>query len=252
MLTYEVRGAAAWVMLDRPEKLNAMTREFWGELVDTLARAASDRDVRSVVFHGAGPCFSVGGDIESFGELTDAADRQSFAEEALGAFIAVEESSLPTIAAVHGHALGGGCELTLVCDLVVADATALFGLPEASVGLAPALATLRGRAQLNLHWLKHMIYTGERLDAQQALAAGLVTAAVPAGEHLGKAEDWAAAIAERSPLALATAKAFFRDDLRDRYGDAVDMVALLQGSPDLQEGVAAFTERRAPDFRSPG
>jgi enoyl-CoA hydratase/carnithine racemase len=251
MLTYEVRGPAAWLTLDRPEKLNAMTRGFWSELEEALARATADPEVRVAVFHGAGRCFSVGGDIEGFGELAGTADRRAFAEEALRALIAVEESPTPTIAAVHGHALGGGCELTLVCDLVVADETARFGMPEASVGLVPGLAALRGRAQLNLHWLKHMIFTGERLDAQQALAAGLVTAAVPEGEHLAKAEQWAAAVAERSPLALATAKSFFRGDLRERYGHAIDMVALLQGSPDLQEGVASFAERRPPVFEKP-
>jgi enoyl-CoA hydratase/carnithine racemase len=249
MLTYEKRGPAAWLTLDRPEKLNAMTRAFWGELEDALERATADPDVRVAVFRGAGKCFSVGGDIEGFGELADEADRRAYADQALRALVAVEQSPTPTIAAVHGHALGGGCELTLVCDLVVADETARFGMPEASVGLVPGLAALRGRAQLNLHWLKHMIFTGERLDAQQALAAGLVTAAVPAGEHLAKAEQWAAAVAERSPLALATAKEFFRDDLHDRYGRAVEMVARLQGSPDLQEGVAAFAERRRPVFR---
>jgi enoyl-CoA hydratase/carnithine racemase len=251
MLMYDVRGPAAWLTLDRPEKLNAMNRAFWGELEEALARATADPGVRVVVFHGAGSCFSVGGDIEGFGELADTADRRTFAEQALRALVAVEESPTPTIAAVHGHALGGGCELTLVCDLVVADETARFGMPEASVGLVPGLAALRGRAQLNLHWLKHMIFTGERLDAQQALAAGLVTAAVPAGEHLAKAEQWAAAVAERSPSALATAKAFFRDDLHDRYVRAVEMVASLQDSPDLQEGVAAFAERRRPVFPKP-
>jgi enoyl-CoA hydratase/carnithine racemase len=248
MLAYEKRDAAAWLRLDRPEKLNAMNRAFWGELEEALGRAAADPEVRVVVFHGAGTCFSVGGDIESFGELEDTADRRVYAEQALRALVAVEESPTPTIAAVHGHALGGGCELTLVCDLVVADETARFGMPEASVGLVPGLAAIRGRAQLNLHWLKHMIYTGERLDAQQALVAGLVTAAVPAGEHIAKAEQWAAAVAARSPRALATAKAFFRDDLHDRYTRAVEMVAALQDGADLQEGVAAFAARRPPAF----
>src|SRR5215211_1580686 len=163
MLTYELHDRAAWLKLDRPEKLNAMTRSFWGELREALERAGSDDRVRVVVFHGAGDCFSVGGDIEGFANLTDARDRRAYAEEALGALRAVEQLSKPTIAAVHGFALGGGCELTLVCDIVVADESARFGTPEAAVGLMPGLAVVRGRAHAGLHWLKYMVFTGEQL-----------------------------------------------------------------------------------------
>ena len=117
----------------------------------------------------------MGGDIEGFGELGGTGDRRAYVQEALRSFRSFEELSKPTIAAVHGHALGGGCELTMVCDLVVADETARFATPEAGVGLFPGPGVVRGRSNLTLHTLKYMIFTGATLDARQALAPGSST-----------------------------------------------------------------------------
>lgn len=249
MLRYEVRGTAAWLTIDRPEKLNAMTRAFFGQLEEALASADVDDAIRCVVIEGAGPCFSVGGDIEGFGELRGPADRRSYVQEAIRSFRGVEECSKPTIAAVHGHALGGGCELTLVCDLVVADETARFGLPETAVGLLPGPGVVRGRANLTLHALKHLIFTGAVLEADAAQRAGLVNEVVARGAHGARAAEWAEAIAARSPLALATAKALLSAEGWERLPHAVDAVAMLQGSDDVAEGIAAFAEKRTPVFR---
>ena len=249
MIGYEVRGTTSWLTLDRAEKLNAMTRGFFAELEERLAAAGRDDAVRAVVVHGSGKCFSVGGDIAGFGELGDTGDRRAYVREALRAFRSVEELPKPTIAAVHGHALGGGCELTMVCDLVVADETARFGTPEAGVGLFPGPAAVRGRANVSLHTLKYMIFTGATLDAGQALAAGLVNEVVPAGQHLAKAEEWATTIAAKSPLALATVKALLGSEGWERYTHVADAVAMLQGSEDFAEGIAAFTDRRPPVFK---
>ena len=249
MIHSEIRGTTAWLTLDRPEKLNAMTRAFFSELTGCLADVQGNDAVRAVVIHGAGRCFSVGGDIEGFGELGGTGDRRAYVREALRAFRAVEDLTKPTIAAVHGHALGGGCELTMVCDLVVADTTARFGTPEASVGLFPGPGVVRGRANVSLHTLKHMIFTGATLDAEQARLAGLVNEVVGTGEHLAKAEEWADAIAQRSPLALATAKALLNNEGWERAPHVVDAVAMLQGSEDFAEGIAAFAERRPPEFQ---
>src|SRR5687768_14237846 len=129
MIDLRVDGAVAWARFDRADKLNAMPRAFWGELHDVLDRVESDDAVRVLVFCGNGPAFSVGGDLDGFGDLAGIADRRAYMQEALGAYRRLEECSKPTIAAVHGHALGGGCELTMVCDIVIADATARFGTP---------------------------------------------------------------------------------------------------------------------------
>lgn len=248
MLTYEVRDAVAWATIDRPEKLNAMAVGFWQELGDAVARAASDDAVRVLVFHGAGRCFSVGGDIAGFGDLSDVARRREYLSGALGALRAVDVSPKPTIAAVHSHALGGGCELTMVCDVVVADETARFGTPEAGVGLVPGLAAARGLSQVNLHWMKYLILTGESLDAHEAKHAGLVNRVVPPGEHVREAERLAELICRQAPMAVSVAKSLLGRQTPSAYEHALDAVGLLQGTDDHTEGIAAFREARAPRF----
>jgi enoyl-CoA hydratase len=248
MLSYTVDGPVGWATLDRPEKLNAMTRAFWGEIRSVLARAEDDAEVRVLVFRGAGACFSVGGDIASFSALQDAADRRSYVLEALRTLAALECFSKPTIAAVHGHALGGGCELTMVCDIVVADESARFGLPETGVGLVPGLAVVRGLAHLNLHWMKFMVLTGETIDAHEAKAAGLVNQVTTPGAHEERADELACRIARRAPLALAVGKEILNRHAHDGYGHGIEAVSLLQGTADLAEGVSAFKQRREPRF----
>jgi enoyl-CoA hydratase/carnithine racemase len=248
MVSYSTTGVVATAVLDRPEKLNAMPRSFWAELRAVLDRADADRDVRVLVIRGAGGCFSVGGDIAGFGELADAGDRRAYVSEALDALRAVEAFSKPTIAAVHGHALGGGCELTLVCDIVVADTTARFGMPEAQVGLVPGLGVVRGLAHLNLHWMKYLVFTGESLTAEEARLAGLVNVVTEAGGHVAEAERLAGLIARRAPLALAVGKRILGRHADEGYAHGVDAVAFLQGTADHAEGIAAFAERREPRF----
>lgn len=248
MLTYIADGPIAWAVLDRPEKLNAMPRSFWGELEDVLARVEADPAVRVLIFRGEGRTFSVGGDIAGFADLTDAADKRTYLREAFSAMRAVEAMPKPTIAAVHGAALGGGCELTMVCDIVVADATARFATPEAAVGLVPGIGVVRGLAHVNVHWLKYMVLTGEALDAEQARLAGLVNTVVPAGMHLAEAERLARLIASRAPLAMAVGKDVIGRHALEGWGHALDAVSYLQGTEDSAEGIAAFHERREPRF----
>jgi enoyl-CoA hydratase/carnithine racemase len=252
MLTREDKAGVAWLKLDRAEKLNAMPRSMWSELSAAMADLSEDATVAAVVFHGAGKCFSVGGDIEDFGNIGGTTDRRAYMREALGAFRAVDELPKPTVAAVHGNALGGGCELTMVCDIVVADETARFGTPEANVGLVPGPGLVRGRSHVNLHWMKYLVLTGLPIGAEEARLAGLANFVVPAGEHLAEAERIATAIAARSPLAQAVGKGFLNRGAWTDQQYAGEAIVLLQGAADFTEGIAAFEERREPRFPSRG
>lgn len=248
MLRYEVSDHVARVVLARPDKLNAMDRDFWVELREICQRAGADPDVRAVLFYGEGTCFSVGGDISTFAGLDDVAARRSFSDECLQTLRMVEEIPKPTIAAVHGYAFGGGCELTMVCDIVVIDDTAVFATPEASVGLFPGLGVVRGRAHAGLHWMKYLAFTGERLNAHDAKTAGLATVVTEVGGHLAEAERLAALIVTKAPLAIAVAKRILQRGNDDGYAWSIEAVAMLHGTADQVEGVAAFLERRAPRF----
>lgn len=248
MLTYSVDGPIAWLTFDRPAQLNAMLPSVWAELREAVARAEVDADVRAIVFRGAGRAFSVGGDIAAFGEIESIADRRAYLQDAMSAFRMIERCPKPTVAAVHGHALGGGCELTMVCDLVVADETARFGVPEAAVGLVPGLGTVRGHANVNLHWMKYLVLTGESLSAEEARLAGLVNFVVPEGRHEARATELARTMATKAPLALAVGKQLLGRHADEGYNHGIEAIALLQSTHDHAEGIAAFSERRPARF----
>lgn len=247
MLRYEVRDDVAWLTLDRASKLNALLPEFWQQLRDGLAAAGRDA-ARCVVISGEGRHFCAGGDIAGFGGLEDVGRRRAYQQDAMSALRALEVHPQPTIAAVQGYALGGGCEMTMVCDIVVADETATFGTPEASMGLMPGLGVVRGRAHVGLHHLKYMVFTGEQLSAQQALQAGLVNIVTPAGEHVCEAARLAQRVVAQAPIALEVAKRILNRGSEEGYDYSIEAVSLLHGTADQSEGIAAFTQRRPPRF----
>ncbi|MGW4340143.1 enoyl-CoA hydratase/isomerase family protein [Rhodococcus koreensis] len=239
----------ALVLFDRPDKYNSLTYEFWTDIQHLAADAEDDDTVRVVVLSGMGRNFSSGGDIDGFGDLSDIPARRRFQEVAFAGFRAWERLQKPTIAAVHGYALGGGCELTMVTDLVVADTTARFGVPEAGVGLMPGLGVVRGPANTNLHWMKYMVYTGEHLSCDDALMAGLVNRVVPEGQHLDAALKLARLIATKPSTALRVAKRILNRGSSEGYDYGLEATSLLHSTEDQREGVAAFREKRTPTFK---
>ena len=248
-----VAGAICEVVLDRPEAMNALSTAMAARLAQVCAQIAADLQVRAVVLAAAGErAFCVGADLKERAAMSDAAllaQRPVF-RAAFGAVLGLPQ---PVIAAVHGYALGGGCELALCCDLIVADETAVFGLPEVTVGLVPG----GGGTQLALRRIgpgraADLILTGRQVNVADAERLGLADRRVPpgtAGEH---ALALARQLVGNSPVAVLAAKRAIRQGsgvslaVGLEVEDAAWRAAAFSG--DRREGIAAFKEKRAPQW----
>jgi enoyl-CoA hydratase len=239
-------GAVAVVTIDRQEALNALNVETLTLLRDRLQELAGVPDVRAVVLTGAGEkAFVAGADIKYMSGL---GPEQAKGWGALGheAAALLETMPKPTIAAVNGFALGGGCELALACDLRYASASAKLGQPEINLGIVPGWGGTQRLARVcGVGVAKELIFTGRTVDAEEALRIGLVNGI--ADPVLDKALETARALAEKSPLALALAKRLVNlaPGALDREADAFGE---LFASEDAKEGLTAFAEKRAPNF----
>lgn len=243
-------GPVTVLRINRPEKLNALTEAFWPQLRGLLDALTRNAVTRAVVITGGGDrAFSTGGDIVGFGGLDNAAARRAFMAECLETFTAVEDCPLPVIAAVNGWALGGGCELTFACDVVLAAESATFGMPEAGVGLVPGFGVLRAPSVIGRQWTKLMVFAGERISAQRAYELGMVQRVVPDAELLPAALELGERIAAQAPLAIEVGKRIINRGVdRGETGYAVEALAMLYATRDSAEGIRAFTERRTPRF----
>ena len=244
MIRVECDNNVAQIVLSRPEKLNAMDRSFWGDLRSALHWIA-DQDIRAIIFTGEGErAFSVGGDIASFAELETAGDRRAFQIEAMEAFDAVASSPLPTIAAVSGLALGGGCELAMACDFVLSARSAVFGLPEARFGLVPGYGILAAPAIVGVQMAKLMILTGETLTADEALKFGLTQKVCDDEALNGEALRLARKMAETSPHAITAAKAILGRQIgAEEVAESVEIVSRLHATAESRKAVLLFLEQ---------
>jgi enoyl-CoA hydratase/carnithine racemase len=249
----KVRESVAEIELSRPEALNAISSELARELAAITASVAADKDVHAVVLTAAGDrAFCVGADLKERNAMSDA----DFREQRMlfrAAFGGVLNLPQPTVAAVHGFALGGGSELALSCDLVVADQTAVMGLPEVTIGLVPG----GGGTQLALRRLgpgraADVVLTGRRIPAEEARDLGLIDRLVPAGSAKVAAREIAEAIAANSPVATRAAKRALRSGWGLDYAAAMDVEdaawRTAAFSADRKEGIAAFNEKRKPQW----
>jgi len=239
-------GAIAVVTIDRQDALNALDVETLTELRDRLRELADDGEARAVVLTGAGEkAFVAGADIKYMSSLEP---EQAKSWGALGHEAArlLEAMPKPTIAAVNGFALGGGCELALACDIRYASSRAKFGQPEINLGIVPGWGGTQRLARVcGIGVAKELIYTGRVIDAEEALRVGLVNAvADPVLDH---ALSVARELAAKSPVALALAKRLVNmapgglEREADEFGD-------LFASEDAKEGLAAFVDKRTPRF----
>lgn len=239
----------ALVTIDRAEKLNAMSPAFFRELPAVLAGLDADPGVRVCVLTGAGRAFSAGGDIRSFGELHDPAAYRRHLRVVFDAFHAVERAQVPVVAAVNGIAYGGGTELALACDLVIASDRATFAFREPTVGLMPGYGVVRAPDAIGRHWTRWLAFTADVIDAEQALRIGLVQEVVPHERLLDEALAVAGRIAANAPLGVSVAKRIVNRGTAEALDEALEATALLFGTEDHKEGIAAFVERRPPRFQ---
>ena len=245
----ERRDAVAVLWMNRPEKKNAMNPTFFRELPRVLEHLHREGDVRAVILTGAGDAFSAGGDIASFRELQDLPAYRRHLRLVFDAFHSIERAELPVIAAVNGVAYGGGTEIILPCDIVIASEQATFSFREARVGLQPGYGLVRGPDVIGRHWTRWLALTADIIDAQKALEIGLVQAVVPHDALLDEALAIAGRIAENPAIAVQVGKQFVnRDTGGHGLAETIEATALLFTTQDHKEGVAAFLERRPPRF----
>ena len=245
----ERRDAVAVVWMNRPEKKNAMGPTFFRELPLVLDALARDGDVRAVVLTGAGDAFSAGGDIAGFRELSTTTAVRRHLRLVFDAFHAIERAELPVIAAVNGIAYGGGTEIILACDIVLASDRATFAFREAKVGLQPGYGLVRGPDVIGRSWTRWLALTADIIDAEKALQIGLVQAVVPHEQLLDEALALAGRIAANPAQAVQVGKQFVNRDTGGRgLAETIEATALLFMTADHKEGVAAFLERRPPSF----
>ncbi len=253
---YATRDAVAWLTLNRPDAMNALSPDLGDALGEALARAEADPEINALVITGAGQAFCAGADLKFLrgenGSLSiDAFAR--FLDELGTVFNAIESSPLPTIAAVNGLALAGGLELVLCCDLVIAAESAKIGDAHANYGLIPGGgSSVRLPRKIGPTRAKYLLFSGEFVCAADLVECGLVNCVVSDDELNSAAQDLARRIASKSPLGISRMKQLVADGIDQPLHSALRQEANLllvhARSEDMHEGLAAFNEKRAPQF----
>lgn len=252
LVRVEDRGGVRVLVLDRPKALNALSQELAGQLTRRLLESEEDGSVRAIVLTGSDRAFCAGADITQIPLMQQAAplDRMPFDE----LFSTLARLGTPTIAAVRGMAFGGGCELTLACDTAIAGESAQFGVPEVKLGVLPGA----GGTQRLVHAMgkakaMRMLLSGSPVTAAWAERAGLVAEVVPDDQVVDVAVALADEFAANAPLAVRLAADAARSADQMGLGQGLDLerrnFLLLLGTEDATEGISAFQERRAAEFK---
>ena len=234
----------AHLVMNRPEKLNAMDRLFFDELSALTGMLGEDTDVGAVVLRGAGRCFSAGGDIATFPALAgDMEAARDHIAAVFASFHSIETCDVPVIAAVHGIAHGGGTEITMACDIAIGATDARFSFREAGYGLVAGFGVTRSPDKIGPAWAARMAMSTEELDAAAALRMGLLTEVVAPAELIDHAHRLAAAIAANSRPAISMIKHHVNRHTADGIDRAVEITALSFQTEDSRVAVQAFLDR---------
>ena len=246
-----IADGVALITLQRADKLNALDDEMIAGLALAVATIDADASVRATILTGEGKAFCAGGDIKAWGALTPLDMGQGWVRRGHRVFDALARLKVPLIAALNGHALGGGLELAATADFRIGDAGAKFGLPETGIGMVPGWSgTQRLVRRFGASVVRRLALTGEIVTADRALALGLIDEVAPKGESLAVARDWAARIATRGPMANIIVKQLINAAEGEDAEATLEILAgaLVSTTDDLKEGVAGFREKRAPVF----
>jgi len=244
-------GFVATVQLHRPKVLNALNLELMIELVETLETLDNDPEVRAIVLTGSERAFAAGADIT---EMADATAIDMLMRDKFARWDRIRKIKKPIIAAVSGFALGGGCELMMHCDIIIASETARIGQPEILIGVMPgAGGTQRLTRAVGKVLAMEMVLTGRQITGEEAMKAGLVNKVVPVEFYLEEAQRIARDIADRPPVAVRLAK----ESVLKSFDTTIEMgleferknFYLLFASEDMREGMAAFVEKRKAEWK---
>ena len=241
----EVKGRIAYVTLNRPHKLNAMTMNTKGEIVRIFEEIDKDPDVWGVIVTGAGKSFNVGSDVSHHpASCEEAFDEITYSQNVL---TTIEKCNKPVIAAINGYCLGGGIELALVCDLRIASEKASFGLPEVKLGVIPSYGGTQRLA-------KDLCFTCRRMPAEEALTWHLINRLVPHDQLMAEATRYMEEILANAPIALKYCKYSINNGAEISLEKGLELeklsFAMCIASEDCAEGMAAFAEKRAPQFKN--
>jgi enoyl-CoA hydratase len=248
----ETRGRVGLVTLNRPQALNALNARLAAELTEALAAFDADPGIGAMIVAGSDKAFAAGADIK---EMADKVFPQVVLDDFIAAWDGLTRLKKPVIAAVAGFALGGGCELAMMCDLVIAADTARFGQPEIRLGVIPGIGgTQRLARAIGKAKAMEMVLTGRMMDAAEAERAGLVARVVPAADLLTEALKTAEAVAALSLPAVIAAKSAinraFETTLAEGIRSEKQAFYALFATADQKEGMAAFVEKRPPSFQN--
>ncbi|MDO5713507.1 MAG: enoyl-CoA hydratase-related protein [Tissierellia bacterium] len=251
-LIREDNEGIAVVKINKPKSLNALDSEVVKELHDCFTQLDSDESVKVVILTGEGKSFVAGADIAEMSTL-NAEEGGNFAKLGMDTFLLIEKLSKPVIAAINGFALGGGCEISLSCDIRIASTKALLGQPEVGLGITPGFGgTQRLARAIGPAKAKELIYTARNIKADEALEIGLVNKVVEPEALMDEAMAMAKSIAKNSTLAVKYAKKAINAGLQADIDTGMEIekaqFALCFATEDQKEGMKAFLEKRKPEF----
>lgn len=253
-IKYEVSEGIGYVTINRPKALNALNMDVLKDLYAAFTEIEADDAVKAVIVTGEGKAFVAGADIAQMSQLNALEGREMMimGHKVMNLIEAIEK---PVIAAVNGFALGGGCELAMACDIRIASEKAKFAQPEVGLGIIPGFGGTQRLARLvGKGMAKYMIMTAEMVSAAEAYRIGLVEKVAAPEELMDEAVKVAKTIASKAPIAIATAKTAINNgfdmDMKSASKFEIETFTAAFGSEDKTEGMAAFLEKRAPEFKN--